>query len=196
MEIKKIETLLQRYFEALTSFEEEAELIRYFEEHETPPEWNWAKEQLLGFADLQDLEIPIPEDLDSSILKQLAPFQEDKKIRRIGSNGLISLLSIAASIMLIASALIFINRQPDVGNIEDPELAYAETKQALDLVSKYFNQGTEKLVNLNKMEEAVKPLDQLKRVDETRNTLQMLNNFDKGIETTQGLLKLEDKKSK
>ena len=39
------------------------------------------------------------------------------------------------------------------GEINDPELAYLETKKALNLIAQNLNKGTEKMVYLNEYEE-------------------------------------------
>jgi len=188
MEKKRTQILLQKYYDGITSLQEELDLIEHFSENEAPEEWKWAKEQLLGLRDISNEDIPIPDDLQQSILQHLEPMQKEHKVKRLNTRPIYSVVSVAASIVLIASALIFLNRQPDLGNINDTELAFSETKQALDLVSKYFNQGTEQLSNLNIFEEAVKPLNNLKRVDDTRKTMEYLKNFDRGVETVRGIL--------
>lgn len=192
METKRTQILLQKYYDGISTPEEELDLLEYFSENEVPEEWKSAKEQLLGFQDIRDEEISIPEDLQQSIIKNLEPLQIDKKVKRLNTRPIYSVISVAASIVLIASALLFMNRQPDLGSFDDPDIAYAETKEALDMVSKYFNQGTEKLTNLGKMEEAVKPLVNLKKVDDTRRTLGYLNSFEQGIKATRGIIKTDE----
>lgn len=192
METKRTQILLQKYYDGISTPEEELDLLKYFSENEVPEEWKSAKEQLLGFHDIRDEEISIPEDLQQSIIKNLEPLQIDKKVKRLNTRPIYSVISVAASIVLIASALLFMNRQPDLGSFDDPDIAYAETKEALDMVSKYFNQGTEKLTNLGKMEEAVKPLVNLKKVDDTRRTLGYLNSFEQGIKATRGIIKTDE----
>lgn len=192
METKRTQILLQKYYDGISTPEEELDLLEYFSENEVPEEWKSAKEQLLGFHDIRDEEISIPEDLQQSIIKNLEPLQIDKKVKRLNTRPIYSVISVAASIVLIASALLFMNRQPDLGSFDDPDIAYAETKEALNMVSKYFNQGTEKLTNLGKMEEAVKPLVNLKKVDDTRRTLGYLNSFEQGIKATRGIIKTDE----
>lgn len=193
MEKKRTLLLLQKYYDGITSLEEEQDLIEYFSENEAPKEWRWAKEQFLGLRAIRNEDIPIPDDLQQSVMQHLEPLQKESKVRRLNTRPIYSIISVAASLVLIVSALIFLNRQPDLGTIDNTEVAFAETKQALDLVSKYFNQGTEQLYNLNKIEEAVKPLDNLQRVDETRRTMEYLKNFDKGVETVKGLMNLNER---
>lgn len=185
--------MLQKYYDGISSLEEELDLIEYFSENETPKEWKWAKEQLLGLRAISNEDIPMPDDLQQSILQHLEPVQKENKVRRLNTRPIYSVISVAASLVLIVSALVFLNRQPDTGTIDNTEVAFAETKQALDLVSKYFNQGTEELQNLNIIGEAVKPLDNLQRVDETRKTMEYLKSFDKGVETVKGLINLNER---
>jgi len=190
MEKKRIQILLQKYYDGISSREDELDLIEYFSNNEVPEEWSLAKEQLLGIEDMSNEAIPIPENLHQNILKNLEYVQNESKSRKLNTKPIYSAISVAASVLLIITALMFLNRQPNPGSIEDSEVAFAETKQALDLVSKYFNEGTEKLYNLSKIDEAIKPLDNLQRVDETLKTMECLKNFDKGVETVKGILNL------
>ncbi|MBT3750350.1 MAG: hypothetical protein HOG34_15315 [Bacteroidetes bacterium] len=192
MEQKRIEALLQKYFKAYSSPEEELELIRYFETHEIPEEWLPAKEQLLGIHALAELDIPVPENLEADILSNLSKIQTQKSVNLFKSRPLYTLVSVAASVIIIASALIFMNRQPDLGTYSDPEMAYAETKQALELVSNYFGHGTAELANLTRIEKAVEPLSNLSKVEETKKNLQLLGHFERGVKQTRGLLSREN----
>lgn len=192
MEKMRIQLLLQKYYDGSTSRQDELDLIEYFSVNEAPKEWKWAKEQLLGLQDISKEDIPVPENLQQSILHRLESVQNKSTSRKLNTRPLYSAISVAASVVMIISALIFLNHQPDLGSIEDTELAYAETKEALDLVSKYFNQGTEHLHNLNKIEEAVKPLDNLQRVDDTRKALGYLKSLNEGVETVKGVLNFNE----
>ncbi len=179
--MKEIETLLQKYYDGISSPEEELELVRYFEQHETADDWNSAREQLLGISALQELEIPSPPEMETEILSALKNVQQERKTLSISRRGFFTAMSAAASIIILVSALIFLDRQPDLGTFSDPEVAYSQTKEAFDLVSKYFGQGTQDLGELNRIETAVKPLESLEKVEQTRENLNKLGKFDEGM---------------
>jgi hypothetical protein len=194
MDQMKIKTLLQKYYDGTSTLDEEDALVEYFLDNEVPDEFAKDREQVLGFANVRDEAIPVPLDLDQQILKKLEPFQNETKVRSLPSRTLYTAISVAASILIIASALFFMNRQPDFGSYEDPELAYAETREALEMVSKYFAKGTGHMTNLSKMEDAMKPLNTLEKVETPRKSLNYLKSFDQGIKKTYGLIDLDKSK--
>ncbi|MCD6347949.1 MAG: hypothetical protein J7L96_11065 [Bacteroidales bacterium] len=189
MEKKKIEALLQKYYDAVSTPEEEEILIRYFEIHDVPHEWQTAKDQLVGVHDLLDADIPIPEGLEVGILSKLEAVQDQQgsKSLSLTKRAFFPILSAAASVVIIVTVLLFMNRQSDLGTYSDPDMAFAETKDALELVSKYFNQGTQELSQLDRMEQAAKPLASIKKVDEARKSLEYLGDFNKGLKTAKVL---------
>ena len=76
---------------------------------------------------------------------------------------------------MFVSTFMFINRQPNLGTYDDPQLAYAETKEALEMVSQMFNRGTEKLAGLGEMDKAMQALS-------------TFGKFGEGMDRTMGLL--------
>jgi len=193
--MKELEVLLQKYYDGISSAEEELTLIEYFEQHDVPASWNAAKEQLLGMEAIKALDIEVPVDLDESILNSLANVQESKpRMLTVKRRTLFTAVSAAASIVILVSAILFLNRQPNLGTFDDPEIAYAETKDAFNLISKYFDQGTQELNQLSKMEDAVKPLSNLSKVEETRKNLQYLGELDKGLDQAARVFNSKNKK--
>ena len=75
-----------------------------------------------------------------------------------------------------------------MGTFSDPEIAFAETKEALDLVSKYFNQGTQELKVLSRVEKAFEPLSNLEKIDQTKKNLQYLGRLDNNVDKMRELL--------
>ena len=194
MDQQIIKTLLQKYYDGSTSLEEEDLLIEYFLDNDVPQEFAADKEQILGMSVVRDTEISIPTDLENNILESLKSVQEVNKVRSLRSRPIYMAMSVAASVLIIVSAVMFINRQPDLGSFDDPDLAYVETREALDMMSKYFAKGTTHLSDLNIMEEAVKPLNSLNKVETPRKSIQYLKAFDQGISKAQGLIDLNKQK--
>ncbi len=188
MEQKKIEVLLQKYYDAVLTPEEEDVLIRYFETRDIPDKWLVDKDQILGMRDMNDMDIPVPEDLEVSILNKLSEIQSKTSVKPAITRSLYTWISVAASIIIIVSALVFLNKKPDMGTFSDPEIAFAETKEALDLVSKYFNQGTQELKVLSRVEKAFEPLSNLEKIDQTKKNLQYLGRLDNNVDKMRELL--------
>jgi len=186
MDRKKVIGLLQKYYDGMSSPEEEKKLLMYFREDDVPEEFNADRLHFLALADMQNEEIEVPDELETNILARLAV--EQKQTRRINKRFLYSVSSIAAGLAIIMSTYLFLNRQPDLGTYDDPQVAYAETKEALNMVSKYFNQGTNQLSELGRMNQAIEPLEKLGKVNEASSDLKYLGKFQEGIGRTRGIL--------
>ncbi len=95
---------------------------------------------------------------------------------------------IAAGLLLLAGSYFFlVERQvQDIVSIsgeeqyttEEAMLAYEEAKNALLLVSRVMNTGTEQLEALSIMTEATRDLEMLNRLNQGANELQMLSKFE------------------
>lgn len=175
MEHKEIKILLQKFYDGTASEKEEDRLITYFADNEVDEELWSDRDLLLGFRQIRETDISVPADLQKNLKNALDPLQRNDKVRTLSSAKVYSIISVAASILIIASVFTFMNKTPDLGTYEDPKVAYAETKEALELVSKYFGKGTEHIDNLSKIEEP-------------RKNLEYLKTFDEGIERTKGLI--------
>ncbi len=173
MERKQIAALLQKYFDGMSNKQEERDLREFFAGADVPEEFDIDRKHFLAMADMQNEEIEVPADLEANIMARLAV--EQKPVRRLNTRMLYTITSVAAGLALIVSTFMFINRQPNLGTYDDPQLAYAETKEALEMVSQMFNRGTEKLSGLGEMEKAMQPLS-------------TLGKFGEGMDRTMGLL--------
>ena len=190
MERNQINGLLQKYYEGMSSRDEERKLLDYFLGSDVPAELDIDRKHFLALADMQNDEIEVPADLESNILARLAV--EQKPVSLLKSRFVYTAISVAAGLALIVSTFMFINKQQNLGTYDDPQIAYAETKEALELVSQFFNMGTENLAGLGEMDRAMQPLSQLKKVEEVSENLKYLGKFSEGIEKTRSLLKTEN----
>lgn len=186
MERNQIATLLQKYYDGMSSQEEENKLLEFFTREELPEEFDIDRKHFMALADMQNEEIEVPADLEANILARLAV--EQKPVRLLNSRVLYTITSVAAGLALIVSTFLYINRQPNLGTYDDPQVAYAETREALEMVSQIFNQGTEKLSGLGEMDRAMQPLATLNKVDKVSDNLKYLGKFDDGMEKTKDLL--------
>lgn len=171
MKTNEVKILLQRYYDGLTSSREESDLEGYFLNGQADPEFEADKLHFLAVAAMRDEEIPVPEDLEASVQKILKEAQKD---HIPGSHRILYVaLSIAAGLLLMVSTFIFLSRQ-DPKYISDPKIAYAESHQALELVSKLFNEGTSQLSGLSKINQAIEPLSKLNSLDKAAKSLSNL----------------------
>jgi hypothetical protein len=173
MKKMNIEELLEKYFNAETSFKEEEELKEYFEQNEIPAQLEPYRELFSSFNSYSKEKI---ED----------EYYEDKIIQKIDRANIRTFKNIsvkfayiaagvAAALLILLMAYVQYSTLPDKNfrldylsqdTYKDPNKAYAETKNTLLYVSAELNKG----------------LDQLDKISE----------FDKSIEKVQKNLNLEN----
>ena len=63
MERNQVHTLLQKYYDGMTSKEEDRELLNFFRTGEVPEEFDIDKMHLLALEDMQNEDIEVPDNL-------------------------------------------------------------------------------------------------------------------------------------
>jgi hypothetical protein len=180
-QLAHIKALLDRFYDGKTSKEEELELERYFSENkDIPAEWSADKEIFLSMAAFQK-PVDIPEDLDDKIEARLAVVQKsESRVRRI---GIYAFSGLAAGLLIILS--VYLGIVKDQGHhlqqyaIEDPELAYAEAKKALMMVSSRWNEGTAELGNLQQVNKGFETVSTMRKLSSGSRELNLLGNLEK-----------------
>ncbi len=135
--VKKIENLLEKYFEARTTVAEEQTLQSYFSQNNVAPHLEQYKPMFEYFsvAKTEQSTRPVPLKSKKQIVYQW--------------------ISVAAVVALVFG--VYFGTNNATGNkqvINNPELAYQETKKALDLIAQNLNKGTEKIAYLGEFEQA------------------------------------------
>ena len=134
MELDKIERLLERYDEGETTLAEEKALREYFSTEDVPEHLK-SYQLMFKFSSLQ------------------AHKGFDKKTEVNSGNSRYAWTSIAA-ILIVALGLFFFNNpsgslnKNDLGTITDEEIALQKTKETLNMVSQFMNEGKSDLVYL------------------------------------------------
>ena len=135
MELDKIETLIEKYFEGETSIAEENELKKYFSSSDVAQHLE-QYQPIFGYFSQAKSQLFAQE---ISVL----PKSGDKKRNVVW-------LSIAASIVVLLSIGTFTffkhdkaNANEDLGTYKSPELALQETQKALAMLSNQVNVGVE-----------------------------------------------------
>lgn len=148
MELKAIEQLVEKYLEAETSLQEEAQLRAYFSSDDVAPH---LKEYVPMFA-----YFSIAKEENYTGEKGLPKAQPERnwadglRVTRADRKKVYSWVAVAASIVLMAG--VFLQENPhgsEFGSYEDPELAMEETVKALNMVSQLMNSGNDNLGHLN-----------------------------------------------
>lgn len=140
MELAKIETLLDAYFEGETSLEQETILRDYFATNNVAP--HLAAYQHLFVA----LKAAQEEVLEREIILPTVSASKETKIWWYG---------IAASLLVVIGVASLLMPSNQLSQEEqDALMAFNETKETLLLLSKSFNKGTEELAVLGQFTES------------------------------------------
>jgi len=130
MELDRIEKLLEKYFEATTTVEEEKQLRDYFSKDSVAPHLEQYAPMFNYFSIAKD----------ERFTKQV-PLKP-----RVSYHKWISIAAVA----VIAFGIFFGN---DYREQRETEYAYSETKKALNLLAQNLERGTEKVAYLNEFEQ-------------------------------------------
>ena len=145
MELKLVEQLLEKYFQAETTIAEEKELKAYFSSNDVAP--HLAKYQaLFGYFETQK----------ETQFEQKLPLQPRKQ-------NTVKWIGIAASFVVLfgLATFYFYPSEPkheDLGTYDNPEEAFAATQKALLMVSEQVNIGMESVVYLEEYEKTKKTI--------------------------------------
>ena len=190
MELKKIKALLADYYEGKTSREDELMLMNFFRNSEVTPEMEADRLLFISMHEASAEEIPdtrFDEKLLAAI-EQNDHRKEPASIRKI----IYTVSGIAAGLLLlVGSYFLMVEQVNDIVYVDDEYttdetmLAYEEAKNALFLVSRIMNTGTEQLQTLSKMTDATRELGIINKFHQGASELQILSKFD---ETTDKIM--------
>lgn len=183
MNKKQIKSLLEKYYKAETSEEEELRLRRFFSDEDVPSEFLNEKEIFSYYHDLSEIADP-PEDFADRIIA--AAFTEELKSGRSGNRRIfLTITGIAAGLLILTGSYFFFLRKSEpIDTFTDPQIAYAETMKILYNVSVRMNQAAQALEPVARMQEiAVKSLDEIQKPEKIiEEKLKPLNKFNKAVE--------------
>jgi hypothetical protein len=142
MELKAIEKLLDKYFDAETNTAEEKELKHYFSLPDVAPHLEQYR-PLFGY------------------ISQETSQQFDKPIPLKTKKHYAAWISVAASVVLMLGMFTFYNSQPsedELGTYDDPEVAFRETQKALNMLSENVNVGVSSMNYIGEYEKTRKTI--------------------------------------
>jgi hypothetical protein len=180
MESQKINILLQKYFDAETTIDEENELINYFSSEEVDES---LKMYVPMFSGMKELSVDENPDLGDDLMNYILESEHKEKLRYRWMWQIVT--GVAASVILVMLAVNFYssgNQWNDT--FKDPDQAYAEASKTLEFVAGKYNQGLAQLRPIGKIERAVSPLNS------------GMSKINKGIEQMNEIEKLNQKLKK
>jgi hypothetical protein len=166
MNTKEIEILIEKYFEGLTSIEEERLLKDFFASGGFPEEMKPVA-AMFGYFEVEK-EVNLDPDFSDEFIRQInekrmIPFYQNRKFWYYFSG-------VAASIIFLITFFYENQNSPIKSKYtnEEAQLAYLQTKEALAFVSEKFNAG-------------VKPLHQIEKIKENADRISQISKFNQSI---------------
>ncbi len=174
----KMKDQLNKYWEGETSLEEEEDLKSLLSE--TIAEFEEEKALFAHFESKKKAELD--ETFDDELLAKIAALEEPKETKVISFKSFYQQYSrvAAAILVLLVSGMFYINQQQELqpeDTFEDPELAYAEVKKQLLIVSSYLNKGSNTLNELNNLSKATSELEELGNLGQAAEGLELLSEM-------------------
>ena len=168
MDSKTIAALLEKYWNAETTLEEEQQLREYFVGANVPDDMREAA-TLFRFLDAEKNKT-LSENFETRVTKQLHQRREGKIISLVSFKNI---TRIAAGIFVVVAATYFIRQevrksypQELQDTYTDPQMAFEETKKALQMISNSFGKAKHETEKIKMFNEAEKKI-QTKTTDKT-----------------------------
>jgi hypothetical protein len=176
MDLDRINDLLQKYWNAETSLEEEEQLRTFFAKEPVPENLKETASLFRYFEQQKRLGV---DDLafDRELKKKLKP------AGKVINLSMTQVARIAAGLLVVVAATFFVRQEikkayPDEpeDTYDDPKVAFEETKKALMMISKSFNKAQKEASKINVFNEATdkmheKPVADEKETDEKKTNI-------------------------
>lgn len=172
-----IEKLLEKYWQAETNLEEEAQLKALLQQSEYSEE----TEEVQGlFAHFEgEKAIELDENFDNELLAMIDTEPETKVVSF--SDYFRRYASIAAAVLvLITSSYLFIQNQNSYqqeDTFDTPEAALAEVKKQLLLVSNYMNKGNQQINEIGGLGKADAGLSDFSKMNQAAQGMRPLSRM-------------------
>jgi hypothetical protein len=168
MDSKRIEQLLEKYWNAETSLEEEQELHQFFQGNDIPEN---LKETAALFRYFEtEKSRTLNENFDATVTKQITQRQGGKII---SMSNWVQIARVAAGIAVVVAAVYLIGievRKPNemVDTESDPKLAFEQTKKALMMISRNFHKAQNEASKINLLNEAEEKIQRKPQADKQK----------------------------
>ena len=155
MDSKKIDELLNRYWNCESSLEEEQQLREYFRGKDIPEQLKETA-ALFQYFDLQKKQELNDPGFDHTVMKSVSTPKKGKLVT-LAYNA----MRIAAGVAVLVVATFLVRNEirkgsptPTEDTYDDPKLAFEETKKALMMNSKSFGTAEDQAKKINMFNEA------------------------------------------
>jgi hypothetical protein len=160
MDLNRVEILLERYWNCVSTVEEEKELQVLLNSKDVPAELKNSA-ALFKYFELQQ-QTTLDEKFDRQIVEKIK-HQHSPKVRKLNTSIQNYMKVAAAVLVILAASFVFRmefwqDEKPTMLLVEDtfktPEEAYAETKKAFMLIAEKMNSGRKHVEKISIMNEA------------------------------------------
>lgn len=167
MDLHEVERLLEKYWQTETTLEEEQKLRGFFTAGDVPPSLKGAADLFAFFQ--AEKNKALEQNFEPAVTKQLRSRQGGKLISMIGYGNM---ARIAAGIIVVVAATFFIRQEVRKNypkemqdTYTDPQLAFEETKRALQMISNTFGKAKKEASKMQMLNEAEKKIQSKKEGD-------------------------------
>ena len=152
MNEEELKRLIGKYYEGISTDEDEKALRSWFTENDAPEGYE-AEKEIFGYY-MDAAEVPEPSaGFEARIKKAIDNSDESRMSYRV-KRLLLPVFSAAAGLLILAGSYFFLIHRSDRGDtFSDPKLAYAETMKILMDVSAQMNHGTSPLKKVGRIYE-------------------------------------------
>lgn len=193
MDLKRIELLLQRFYNGESTIDEEKELKDFFITNDVPRHL-WAEQEMFTyFHTVSKNKIP-DQELESKIMNAVEGAEQEAVKRFAGRKKILYIVSSAAAVVaiLIVSYFAFIFSPSMQDTYNNPEIAYLQAKETLLYVSAKLNEGTENLQALSEFDKATSQLSNISKISHGTRSIYNFSLFRSGIKELENLSKLNN----
>jgi hypothetical protein len=160
MDLHEVERLLEKYWQTETTLEEEEQLRAFFAAGQVPTQLKAAADLFAFFQ--AEKNKTLAQNFEGAVTKQLKTRQGGKIVTMIGWGNM---ARIAAGIAVVVAATFLIRQeirknypQEVQDTFSDPQLAFEETKRALQMISNSFGKAKKEASKMQMLNEAEKKI--------------------------------------
>jgi hypothetical protein len=149
MKTQEAKALLQKYFDGLTSLEEEKILKDFFLQESLPEEFMPYKKWFTGVG--ASMLIPESEPIEKDMIRFIN--RQKTPVLLLNRKFIVAISGIAASLIIVAGSMLYYLHQPDYRDtFSDPAIAAQYAEKTMAFVSSEYNKGLAALAPVSRLQ--------------------------------------------
>lgn len=180
MNPKELDKLVEKFYAGETTAEEEAQLKDFLQAGNIPGHLAHVRHYFDVMDSLREEELG--NDFETRLFERISEREHKPRVRRLASR-----FAYAAAAVLLLLAVWkgpgLLQPKPVYGTVDDPVIAFQETKEALNKVSVKMNDGLKPAKKtVTSVEENIQKAGEMKKLNEALNKTKNINKLDKASE--------------